>query len=229
MKILIVDRDNKTRSQLSNALIDQGYFVQCASNDKEAIACVQSENPHLVLLEHHGGSHASNSFLTTLKKSGNLNEVPVIVLGHEFPEKDILQIFDQGADDFIPKPFNTKILVRRIGAIIKRLSKNNHDTICRWNTIELNPETHKVTVAGQEQKMTVMEFNILKCLLKAPGQVFRRDDILKAVNGQEVSIRTIDVHVCALRKKLRRNGEDIETVRGVGYRLPDPHLNQSSS
>ena len=134
---------------------------------------------------------------------------------------------DQGADDYIPKPFSPKVLIARLKAVLRRKgdtgeSSEDLETIV-IHELKIDSGRHEVQVKGEEVKLTMTEFSILALLASRPGWVFSRQQIIDAVRGYDymVTPRAIDVQIFGLRKKLKSAGGYIETVRGIGYRFVD--------
>jgi DNA-binding response OmpR family regulator len=161
--------------------------------------------------------------LQKIKTNPRFSKVPVIFLTAVAQEESIINAFDMGADDYIEKPFSVSILLRRMKAVLKRTEDKNPDksvSIMKKGDLEVDFETYKVKISNQLLEMTLMEFNILKELIKADGRPLSRETLINRINGStSVTERTIDVHICAIRKKLNTYGKTIETIRGVGYRL----------
>ena len=147
-------------------------------------------------------------------------DLPVILLTARGEEYDQLQGFQSGADDYIPKPFSTNLLLARIEAVLRRSGRANRDII-QAGRIALIPEQRKVTVYELPVELTRREFDLLKCFLSNQKQIFSREQLLDTVWGYdyEGDIRTVDTHVKNLRNKLGDCGSYIQTVYRVGYRF----------
>ena len=139
-------------------------------------------------------------------------------------EADIVAGLELGADDYITKPFSPRVLIARIGSILRREVRDaTAANIVKFDSIVINPERHEVKVKEKKADLTHTEFKILHLLIARPGVVFTRNQIIDRVHGDDypVTDRSIDVQIVGLRKKLGRSGERVETVRGVGYRFND--------
>ena len=130
---------------------------------------------------------------------------------------------DEGADDYVTKPFGMMELVSRIRAVLRRAAPDE-DAPLYLGPIMLDPRRHRVEVAGSEVALTVKEFALLELLMAHPGQVFTRDQLLTRIWGYDAAVetRTVDVHIRTLRQKLGKGSALIDTVRGVGYRMEVP-------
>jgi two-component system phosphate regulon response regulator PhoB len=160
-----------------------------------------------------------------LKTSPRTSQVPVIIVTAKGEETDVVSGLEIGADDYVPKPFSPRVLLARVKAVLRRGSTPPpaDEDVLRVKQLEIHPGKHEVYLEGQPVQLTLTEYRILWMLARRPGWVFTRRQIVGAVMGADVSVtqRTIDVHVAALRRKLGEAGNEIQTVRGVGYRLKD--------
>jgi two-component system phosphate regulon response regulator PhoB len=128
-----------------------------------------------------------------------------------------------GADDYITKPFSTRELLARIKVIFRRIERSESDKIIRFGEVEIFPEKVQVKISGSDVELTATEFNILKALVQKKGRVFTRAQILDILgeDRQFVLDRTVDVHILNIRKKLGQYGKNIQTIRGIGYKITD--------
>jgi two-component system, OmpR family, alkaline phosphatase synthesis response regulator PhoP len=140
-------------------------------------------------------------------------------------ESDIVTGLELGAEDYITKPFSTKVLVARIRTVLRRNIQDAKEEkeVLKIHEITIHPGRHEVLINDKPVQLTFTEFGILTFLVKRPGWVFTRNQIVDAVRGDDyyVTDRSVDVQIVGLRKKMGRSGKHIETVRGVGYRLKE--------
>jgi len=151
----------------------------------------------------------------------------IIMLTAKGEEHDIVKGLELGADDYIPKPFSSQVLLARIRAVLRRQVKPenlaNHAQPIEIHKLYIHPGRNKVIADGTDVELTYTEFKILTLLASRPGWVFNRSQIVDAVHGEGYAVtdRAVDVQIVGLRKKLGVCGDYIETVRGVGYRFKD--------
>jgi DNA-binding response OmpR family regulator len=159
-----------------------------------------------------------------LKTDPRTRNIPVIMVTAKGEESDVVLGLGVGADDYITKPFKTKELLARVGAVLRRGPLRNDidptERISREGVV-IDAGKHEVTVDGQPVVFTATEFRLLHYMARHPGRVFTREQLISQVIGDDAIIldRNIDVHVRALRKKIGENRDLIETIRGVGYRF----------
>ena len=161
--------------------------------------------------------------LRKLKASKKTREIPVIMVTAKGAEYDKVKGLDAGADDYVTKPFGMMELISRIKAVLRRSANGSisGEDAFEIGEIRLNPKKHEVTVHGEVVNLTLKEYELLKRLMKNSNIVLTRDQLLEDIWGYDFDgeTRTVDVHVRTLRQKLGDAGEQIETVRGVGYRM----------
>ena len=161
--------------------------------------------------------------LSKLKASKKTREIPVIMVTAKGAEYDKVKGLDAGADDYVTKPFGMMELISRIKAVLRRSANGSisSEDAFEIGEIRLNPKKHEVTVHGDVVNLTLKEYELLKRLMKNSNIVLTRDQLLEDIWGYDFDgeTRTVDVHVRTLRQKLGDAGEQIETVRGVGYRM----------
>lgn len=218
--ILIVDDELRILRALRDLLTAKGFYVMAAENGREALElhnCCRDQID-LVLLDVMMPEIDGFSVLQGIRRLDA--DLPVILLTARGEEYDQLQGFQSGADDYIPKPFSTNLLLARIEAVLRRSGRANRDII-QAGRIALIPEQRKVTVYELPVELTRREFDLLKCFLSNQKQIFSREQLLDTVWGYdyEGDIRTVDTHVKNLRNKLGDCGSYIQTVYRVGYRF----------
>jgi len=161
--------------------------------------------------------------LKKLRSQAAGRDVPVIMLTARNTEYDKVIGLDNGADDFITKPFGMMELVARVRALLRRSNKEKSERILSFGVLTVSPDKHSVHVDGDSVELTFKEFEMLCVLLEHQGRVMTRDALMDRVWGSEFDgeNRTVDVHIRTLRAKLGDAGAYIKTVRGVGYKIGD--------
>ena len=226
-QILVVEDEEDIQQLVSFNLIKSGFHVVCAGSGEEGIRRLESERIDCILLDLMLPGMNGIEFCRKVKNTPEYSAIPIIMLTAKGEEEDIVSGLEQGADDYITKPFSPKVLVARLKAAVRRKGdgrdgQREEETIV-IHELKIDSGRHEVQVEGVEIKLTMTEFSILALLAGRPGWVFSRQQIIDAVRGYDymVTPRAIDVQIFGLRKKLRSAGKYIETVRGIGYRFVD--------
>lgn len=223
--ILIVEDELDIQELLQYNLSREGYTVSCAVTGEEGLRRAQTKPPDLVVLDLMLPGVDGLEVCRRLKKDPASENIPIVMLTAKGEESDIVAGLELGADDYVTKPFSTKVLVARIRAVLRRRSKplGEKDAIIRIHNLVIDPHRHEVLIGDEPVQLTYTEFRLLQVLAGRPGWVFTRYQIVDAIRGEDypVTDRSVDVQVVGLRKKLGAAGEYIETVRGVGYRFKD--------
>ena len=222
MKVLVVEDDPRISDVLEYALKAEGYDVQTAQRGREAAESARKSAPGVIVLDV--GLPDIDGF-EVCRIVRTFSEVPVIFLTSRSDEIDRVVGLEIGGDDYVVKPFSPRELLARIKAILRRkrpdATRTEHCTEAQlqYGSITIDPEKFRVHCEGREIILTAQEFKLLELLVKHPGRVFTREQVLNRAwgDGGLVTDRTIDVHVKSLRKKFGQF-EFIETVRGIGYR-----------
>ncbi len=220
--VLIVDDEPAIRESLAFALKRDGFSIEEAASLREAQR--KLDGADLVLLDLVLPDGNGLEFLRALRSK---SDVPVIVLTSRDEETDRVVGLEMGADDYVLKPFSPREVAARVRAVLRRSTRKPEDEekpLRGPGGLVVDPRTRKASVAGSDMALSRTEFDLLAALLRSPGRVFERSQILDAVWGSDVNVgdRTVDVHVKALRRKIEDAGGDpklLETVRGVGYRM----------
>ncbi len=222
-KILVVDDEKDILELLSFNLSREGYLVTCAESGEKALSLAQSENPDLMVLDLMLPGIDGLEATRILKSDTGTMDIPIVMLTAKGEESDIVTGLELGADDYITKPFSTRVLLARVRAVLRRKVKEypKDDAAIRIHDLVIHPGRHEVLVNGKAVQLTFTEFGVLHFLARRPGWVFTRNQIVDAVRGDDyfVSDRSVDVQIVGLRKKLGPAGAYIETVRGIGYRF----------
>ncbi len=222
VRILVVEDEASQREILRYNLEAEGYAVQVAADGDEALLLLAEETPDLVLLDWMLPGTSGIEICRQLKRRAGAP--PVIMLSARSEDVDKIRGLDTGADDYMAKPFSIKELQARIRTQLRRTRPASTGEVLRHGDIELDPERHRVSRAGQAVPMGPTEFRLLTAMLERPGRVWSREALLTRVWGDreaELDTRTVDVHVGRLRKALTSFGapDPIRTVRGAGYAL----------
>lgn len=225
--ILLVDDDEALLEVTSIVLSSEGYRVVTAKDGPEALKVLGGERLDLVVLDI---MLPRMSGFEVLKKMRERSDVPVVMLTAKSQSVDKVVGLELGADDYITKPFDTKELLARIKAILRRFGRRDgrgSDGAIRLGALELDPSGYTVTRDGKSLDLTPTEFRILALLLRRPGQAFTRTQISDAVStgSHYLESRYIDVHISRLRGKVEEDPSKpaiIQTVPSVGYRAARP-------
>lgn len=225
-KILIVDDDSNIAELISLYLLKEGYATEIASDGDEALELFNSYKPELVLLDL---MLPGIDGYEVCKRIRNLSQVPVIMLSAKGEVFDKVLGLELGADDYMVKPFDSKEMVARVKAVLRRKppvkeEKPHYDDemIVRYPELEVNRTNYSVLYRGEPVEMPPKELELLYFLASNPNHVFTRDQLLDKIWGYEYigDTRTVDVHIKRLREKIPdRPGWSLGTVWGVGYRF----------
>lgn len=222
--IYCVEDDNSIRELMLYALRASGFSAAGFETAGAFWQGIRGEKPELVLLDIMLPDEDGISVLKKLRTSPATAEIPVIMATAKGTEFDKVIGLDQGADDYLSKPFGMMEMVSRVKAVLRRSAPRTEAALLQYRNIEMNESSHRVSVSGVGVELTVKEYALLRLFLKNPGVAFTRENLLSAVweSDYQGETRTVDVHIASLRTKLKDAGEFIRTVRGVGYRLEDP-------
>ena len=221
MKILVVDDEALLVKGIRFNLQNDGYEVLTGSDGLEAVKIAQEENPDLIILDV---MMPNMDGLAACARIREFSDVPIILLTAKTEDMDKLMGFDQGADDYVTKPFNVLELKARIRALLRRTSGSNKDneTTLGSGSITLDLNSRNAYRDGELVDLTAKEFDVIEFLMRNPNRVYSREMLLDTIWAYEYrsDIRTVDVHIRRLREKLERNPaepEHIMTKWGVGY------------
>lgn len=218
-KIFCVEDDANIRELVLYTLNATGFEAKGFESGTELFERIKEELPDLVLLDIMLPGMDGMEILEILKK--DYNDLPVIMVTAKSDQIDKIKGLDNGADDYIAKPFDIMELVSRVKAVLRRAYKEKNTNILTYKSLQLNHDSRRVTVSGEDVNLTFKEYELLHMLLVNKGMVLSRDKLMNEVWGTdfEGETRTVDVHVRTLRQKLGLAGEYIETVRNVGYKI----------
>ena len=227
--ILTVDDEEHILELIGYNLEINGYDVLKADSGEAALKLLQSEHVDLVLLDRMLPGIDGIEVLKEIRTDKNLKNLPVILLTAKTEEFDKVVGLEIGADDYIGKPFGIHELIARIKAVLRRAGEGEEEEEAQEEILELdnlviNYTTRVVTVDGREVELSLKEFELLYLLAGNRNRVFSRDTLLEKIWGYDYmgEMRTIDVHIRNLRKKIERDPDNpahIKTVRGIGYKF----------
>ena len=223
--ILVIEDETDLAEVVRYNVEREGYECRTASDGNAALAELRRRRPDLVVLDRLLPGKSGDEVAAEIRRDPANSSVPIIMLTAKAEESDQLVGFALGADDYVTKPFSVKVLLTRIGALLRRTGPvPEPSSNLRAGPISLDVARHEVVVSGRTVSLTSMEFGILKALLGASGRVLDREQLIDAVLGPTVAItdRTVDVHIAAIRRKLGNAAEWIQTIRGVGYTIRPP-------
>jgi two-component system, OmpR family, alkaline phosphatase synthesis response regulator PhoP len=224
-KILVVDDEEDILELVRFNLSKEGYRVTCAVTGESAVEIARSEHPDLLVLDLMLPGMDGLEVAKFLKNNPETQNLPIVMLTAKGEESDVVTGLELGADDYVTKPFSPKILAARIKAVLRRKSAGSPDRseMVKIHNLVIHPGRREVSVDGKNVDLTFTEFGVLSFLVRRPGWVFTRSQIVDAVRGNDyfVTDRSVDVQIVGLRKKLGATGQYIETVRGVGYRFKE--------
>jgi DNA-binding response OmpR family regulator len=230
--ILLVEDDEPTRTFLADNLAADGYEVLEAQCVAEAETMLASNFPDVAILDlglpDGDGLELLREVRGADRVAGRFDpDVPIVVLTGRAGELDRLRGFDRGCDDYVTKPFSYQELEARLAALLRRGRHRPGHGKLRVGSLELDPLSRRVSLRGEELKLSKKEFALLRALASEPTRVFTREELLRGIWGYRSLgyTRTLDSHACRLRKKLARDGDRyIVNVWGVGFRLMDGPL-----
>ena len=220
IKILLVDDEQDILEIVGYNLTQEGYQIVTASNGREAIQVAKKELPQLIIMDVMMPEMDGMEACENIRRLPELSNVIITFLTARNEDYSQVAGFEAGADDYIAKPIKPKVLVSKVKALLRRMKEDEvKGDILNVGGIEVNREEYKIVQDGREIVLPRKEFELFYLLASKPGKVFKREEILDKVWGNEVIVggRTIDVHIRKLREKI---DEDLfKTIKGVGYKL----------
>jgi len=223
IKILLVDDEPDILEIVRYNLSSQGYQIIIGKNGIEAVEKAKKHRPHLIILDVMMPEMDGIEACEKIRELPNQNDTIITFLTARGEDYSQVAGFDAGADDYIAKPIKPKVLVSKVKALLRRLkeSDSSADSIVKIGDLIIYKDEYKITKKGEEITLPRKEFELLSLLVTKPGKVFKRDEILDKVWGNDVVVggRTIDVHIRKLREKI--GDKSFKTVKGVGYKFVD--------
>lgn len=225
-QILIIEDEEDIRELVRYNLERENFGVIEAESGEAGLKMLAKKKPDMILLDLMLPGKDGLQICREVKQNSSTSTIPVVMMTAKGEESDIVTGLELGAEDYVVKPFSPKVLVARVKAVLRRkaapVTPEANDVLSIADIV-IHPGRHEVTVGGKPVDLTASEFGILHFLARRPGWVFTRYQIVDAVHGEDypVTERSVDVQIVGLRKKLKKAGELIETVRGIGYRFRD--------
>lgn len=222
IKILLVDDEPDILEIVGYNLSAEGYQISTAENGLEAVKKAKKEKPQLIIMDVMMPEMDGIEACESIRKIPELSETIITFLTARGEDYSQVAGFDAGADDYITKPIKPKVLVSKVKALLRRFKEDDtSESVVKIGTLIINRDEYKISLKDKEIILPRKEFELLSLLASKPGKVFKREEILDKVWGNEVVVggRTIDVHIRKLREKI---GDDsFKTVKGVGYKFVD--------
>ncbi|HPF97346.1 MAG: response regulator transcription factor [Flavobacteriaceae bacterium] len=220
IKILLVDDEPDILEIVGYNLTAEGYHISTAENGIEAVKKAKKELPHLIILDVMMPEMDGIEACEQIRRIPELQETIITFLTARGEDYSQVAGFEAGADDYITKPIKPKVLVSKVKALLRRLKEDEAvDSVVKLSGLTINRDEYKIVLKGKEIVLPRKEFELLSLLASKPGKVFKREEILDKVWGNEVVVggRTIDVHIRKLREKI--GDKSFKTVKGVGYKF----------
>ena len=224
-RILIIEDERGLVQSLTWYFAREGYETVVAHDGLEGLRKAQTLLPDLILLDIMLPGLDGLAICRELRAGDRTRDLPIVMITAKAEEADQMVGYGMGADDYVTKPFNNKVLVAKVKALLRRVEgQGDPSDVVEHVGVRIDRVRHRITFDGNELELTPTEFRLLECMVRQPGRAFSRHQLMDAAigEGQIVLERTIDVHVKTLRQKLTKVGgaqDLIETVRGVGYRF----------
>lgn len=220
IQILLVDDEPDILEIVGYNLSSEGYNVITAGNGAEAVKLAKKHKPHLIILDVMMPEMDGIEACEQIRKQPEMEDTIIAFLTARGEDYSQMAGFDAGADDYITKPIKPKVLVSKVKALLRRYrEEEKSESVVKLGDIVINHEEYKIIQEGEEMSLPRKEFELLSLLASKPGKVFKREDILDTVWGNDIVVggRTIDVHIRKLREKI--GDKKIKTIKGVGYKF----------
>lgn len=221
-KILIVEDEADLALMLRYNLEAEGFEVSAAASGDEAVEAMHEGVPDLILLDWMLPGLSGIELCRRWRSRDETSRIPIIMITARGQEEERVRGLETGADDYVVKPFSVPELVARVQALLRRSSPQLVTEVLKAGDLEIDRTSHRVRRGGRELHLGPTEYRLLEYLMRHPGRVYSREQLLDGVWGNDVYVdeRTVDVHVGRLRKAINRRASDtdpIRTVRGAGY------------
>lgn len=219
VKILLVDDENDVLDFMKYNLEKEGFWVYTANDGLEGIQLARKVNPHVIILDLMMPKLDGIETCRELRTMPEFKNTVIAFLTARDEDYSQIAGFEVGADDYITKPIKPRVFISRIRALLRRLETNEASPKMKVGDIEIDRERYMVVKGGVEIQLPRKEFELMSLLVSKPGRVFKREEILSKVWGNDTIVgdRTIDVHIRKLREKI---GDDyFKTIKGIGYKF----------
>lgn len=225
-KLLIVEDDRSLASVLEYNFDSAGYEVFCAHDGQDGINQARNKNPDVIILDLMIPVVDGIEVCRQLRSESATRQTPIMMLTAKAEETDQLIGFSVGADDYVVKPFSVRVLLEKVKSLCRRNERfqSGGSDVVASGGISIDRLKHRASINGKPVDLTPSEFRLLDTLIRNAGRAFDRSELIESALGGDtlVSERTIDVHIRSLRKKMGTHAEQVQTVRGVGYRFREP-------
>lgn len=245
--LLVIEDEAEIRELIEIILKRQGFNVSALTSVEEftsQAATIEKTPFDLMILDWMLPGQSGFEFLKAARKKDEWRNIPIILVTAKAEPDEIVMGLEAGADDYLVKPFDAKVLVARVNALLRRpfqgasalasqqpslgssgnvVNLKNTD-IFSIGSLHMNLNSYEVFIGADKIALTPTEFKLLVTMAQQEGRVFTREQLVKSVQGEGINVigRTVDTHVFSLRKKLGELGDCIETARGIGYRFINP-------
>ena len=221
-RILVVEDNQDIAALIAHHLGTAGYLSEVVHAGDKVLSQVQEKPPSLVILDLMLPGQNGLDICRAIRADPHCSNVPIIIVTAKTEETDRIVGLELGADDYVTKPFSPKELISRVGAVLRRTNRaDTTNSLLKIGPIQIDVESHHVTLDGRDVHLTAKEFLLLKYFVEHEGRVLSRDVLLSDVWGYKYTggTRTVDVHVRHLREKLPLLGRALVTVKQFGYKL----------
>lgn len=203
----------------------EGARVHHFETGEKFLQWMEQQVPDLLILDLMLPGMSGQEVCRQVREKKSSGDLPIVILSAKGTDEDIVSGIEQGADDYVTKPFSPRVLVAKATAVLKRCSTKEVESkeVIEKFEIKLHTGHHQVFVNDEKVELRKIEFKILQCLISRPGWVFTRSQIVDSIHGKDYAVtdRSVDFQIVGLRKKLGTAGSYIETVRGIGYRFKE--------
>ena len=219
--IYIVEDDVNIRELEEYALRNNGFETAGFGDGKSFFEACEKTLPELAILDIMLPDQSGLEILKQFREGADTQNIPAVMVTAKDSEIDVVKCLDQGADDYISKPFGLMEFISRIRAVLRRAQKQTGSTVLSFREIQMDNTARRVTVDGKEVELAYKEYELLRFFIENPNKVLSREELMNRVWNTDFSgeSRTLDIHIRTLRQKLGAAGDYIRTVRKVGYQL----------